>query len=363
MRAGMSVKARLPEMARAMFDRMVEQAEGDPLKLAKLAALAHSNGPIEKAYGLAREARRLAPDDRDIHSLTDGPFTAAVPKWHFGIVRDDARNSAYEAALKRAVRPDSRVLDIGAGTGLLAMMAARAGAGTVVTCEMNPAVADAAAEIVALNGYSDRVRVVAKRSTELDVDADMGGRADILVSEIVANDVLRENALPVMEDAVRRLLKPGGRMIPESGQAMVALAYWAGLDERRLGQVAGFDMTPFNRLDRFPRRLPVGTADLALRSEPEALFDFDFTSGGPYRGRETRLELIAGGGPVNGVVQWIRLQLDSEGVYENRPGPGAVSAWAALFHPLGGEIDAAPGQPVRIAAAHSRHDIRIWDAG
>lgn len=356
----MSVKARLAEKARRAFDSMVEQAQGDPLKLARLAALAHSSGPIEKAYGLAREARRLAPDDPNIHSLTDVPFTAAVPNWHFGIVRDDARNSAYEAALKRAVRPETRVLDIGAGTGLLAMMAARAGARTVVTCEMNPAVADAATEIVALNNYSDRVRVIAKRSTELDVEEDMGGRADILVSEIVANDMLRENALPVMEDAVRRLLKPGGRMIPESGQAMAALAYWAGMNERRLGEVAGFDMAPFNRLDRFPHRLAVGSDDLALRSAPQVLFDFDFTSGGPYHERETRLELVAESGPVNGVVQWIRLQLDAEGVYENRPKPGAKSAWAALFHPLGGEIDSELGQVVRVAAAHSRHDIRIW---
>jgi type II protein arginine methyltransferase len=360
MRAGMTAKAKLAAMARAAFDRMVEQAQGDARKLATLAALAHINGPAERAYGLALEARGLAPDDRDIHSLTDAPFTAAVPKWHFAIVRDEARNSAYEAALKRAVGPESRVLDIGAGTGLLAMMAARAGARTVVTCEMNPAVADAAAAIVALNGYSDRVRVIAKRSTELDVEADMGGRADILVSEIVANDVLRENALPVMEDAVRRLLKPGGRMIPSSGQALAALAYWGGLNERRLGEVAGFDMAPFNRLDRFPRRLSVGSADLALRSAPQVLFDFDFTSGGPYHGRETRLELVAEDGPVNGIVQWIRLQLDEEGVYENRPEPGATSAWAVLFHPLGAEIDPEPGQPVPIAAAHSRHDIRIW---
>jgi type II protein arginine methyltransferase len=227
---------------------------------------------------------------------------------------------------------------------------------------MNPAVADAAAEIVALNGYSDRVRVIGKRSTEIDVEEDMGGPADILVSEIVANDVLRENALPVMEDAVGRLLKPGGRMIPESAQAMVALAHWTGLEERRLGDVAGFDMTPFNRLDRFPRRLPVGSAELALRSAPQVLFDFDFTSGGPYHGRETRLDLLADGGPVNGVVQWIRLQLDSEGVYENRPGPGAISAWAALFHPLAGEVHPRAGEALSVSAAHSRHDIRIWSA-
>ena len=45
--------------------------------------------------------------------------------------------TAYDAALRRAIRPGCRVLEIGTGSGLLAMMAARAGAAQVVTCERN----------------------------------------------------------------------------------------------------------------------------------------------------------------------------------------------------------------------------------
>jgi type II protein arginine methyltransferase len=348
-------------LIRVALDQMVAQARGDAGKLAALAELAHSNDLADRAYELAREARRLAPSDRAIRSRTHAAFTSGVPKWHFGIVRDDARNAAYEAALVRAVRPEARILDIGAGTGLLAMMAARAGAKDVITCEMNPAVADAAKDIIARNGYADRVRVVPKRSTDLDVAADMGEPADILVSEIVANDMLAENVLPVMEDAVKRLLKPGGIMIPASGQVMVALAYWGGLGKQRMSEVAGFDMSPFNRLERVPQKLSVGLADLSLRGAASVLFDFDFTSGGPYLGREARLELVAGGGPVNGIIQWVRLQLDTETEYENRPAPGSASNWAALFYPLESEIEAEPGHKVRIAAAHTRHDVRIWE--
>jgi uncharacterized protein YjbJ (UPF0337 family) len=45
-------------------------------------------------------------------------------------------------------------------------------------------------EIIAANGYSSRIRVVPKHSARLDVAEDIGGRADILVSEIVSNDLL-----------------------------------------------------------------------------------------------------------------------------------------------------------------------------
>lgn len=79
-----------------------------------------------------------------VWSRTHPALSAGIPKCHFRIVRDGVRNPAYDDALPRAVKPALRVLDIGAGTGLVAMMAARAGARDVVTCEMNPAIADGA---------------------------------------------------------------------------------------------------------------------------------------------------------------------------------------------------------------------------
>ena len=58
------------------------------------------------------------------------------------MINDDERNAAYERALARAVTPDSVVFEIGTGSGLVAMMAARAGARLVVTCEAVPVLAE-----------------------------------------------------------------------------------------------------------------------------------------------------------------------------------------------------------------------------
>jgi type III protein arginine methyltransferase len=106
-------------------------------------------------------ALALAPDDAQLAARVKSFINRAVPQWHFSLVHDHARNAAYDAALRRVVTPTSRVLEIGAGTGLLAMMAARAGAAAVITCEVVPAIAEKAAEIVAHNGYANRVRVIA----------------------------------------------------------------------------------------------------------------------------------------------------------------------------------------------------------
>ena len=94
------------------------------------------------------------------------------------MVRDEARNAAYDAALRRAVTPGMRVLEIGTGSGLLAMMAARAGARHVYTCEVVPQIAQAAREIVARNGYAERITVLDKHSNAIAPD-EIGGPADL----------------------------------------------------------------------------------------------------------------------------------------------------------------------------------------
>ena len=76
------------------------------------------------------------------------------------------------------------MLDIGSGSGLLAMMAARAGAEVVHSLEMVPALARCATHIVNANGYSKGVTIHSIMSTDLD-PATVGGKFDILVCEIV----------------------------------------------------------------------------------------------------------------------------------------------------------------------------------
>ena len=313
-----------------------------------------------RALDLVTRALELAPDDAALRALGRRIISAPVPGWHFVIVRDAVRNTAYEEALKRAVTRDSKVLEVGAGSGLLALMAARAGAREVITCEADPAIAAAAKEAIAHNGYSDRIRVVAKHSSALDVAADLGGPADVLVSEIVSNDLLGESVLPVMQDVVPRLLKPGAAVIPARGCVRVALAHdakWAG---GRMGTVAGFDLSAFNRFA--PPRREIGVADtrLTLRSEPADLFRFDFASGGPYAAEAARIALQSAGGVVSGVVQWLALDLDEMAVYENRPGAGSGSCWAAVFHAFERPMDTLPGEIIDVGVHHDQHSVWVW---
>ena len=336
------------------------RAGGKPAAIIALAREMEARGDRSMALELSARALDLAPEDGEVRTMAAEVMSAGVPRWHFDIVHDNPRNDAYEAALRRAIFPGCKILEIGTGTSLLAMMAARAGAGEVITCESEQSVALAARDIIARNGYSDRVRVVQKHSTKLDVDADLGGPADILVSEIVANDLLGEGTLAVLEDAVHRLVKPGGKIIPARGRVRVALADDDEWESARIGQVAGFDLSTFNRLASPYREIYIGASRLTLRSEAADLFSFDFASGGPFPEAHAQTTLIANGQRVTGIAQWIALDMDGQGVYENRPEPGAHSSWWMVFHPFEKPLQTQPGEKVAVGGHHDRSSLRIW---
>ncbi len=342
------------------LDDFLTRAAQDPLALARLSRVFANMGDKARAREIARQALRAAPNDAEIESLVADVLSKDVPRWHFALVQDGARNAAYAAALERAVTPQTRVLEIGTGTGILAMMAARAGAKHVVTCEMMPAIAETAEEIVTLNGYADRVRVIAKKSYDLDPDKDLGGVADLLVSEIVGNRIIGEDVLPVTEHAARRLLKPGAKIIPARGIIRVTLAYDAEIHRVRMGTTNGFDLSPFNRLAPNSYLIERGSTGLSLLSAPADLFDFNFQSGGPFPATTATTTVISTGGRCNGIAQWVALQMDEEGWYENNPAPRTSSAWAVIFWPFAAPRDCSAGVVVKVWGSHDRQSLRIW---
>lgn len=136
---------------------------------------------------------------------------ADVLDHHRRLVDDQARSQAFYEAIGTVVRPGDVVVDIGTGTGLLAIFAAQAGARRVYAIEAGP-VADVAEQLIAANGFSDQVQILKGRASQLELPE----RADVIVSETLGNFGLGEGIVRTMADAKRRFLKPGGALIPGS---------------------------------------------------------------------------------------------------------------------------------------------------
>jgi len=137
---------------------------------------------------------------------------------HRAMIRDRARTEAFRRALEAVVRPGDVVLDVGTGTGVLALLAARAGAARVYAVEQT-SIARLAEELVASNGYGDTVQVI--QSDILDVE--LPEQVDVLVSEWLGGFGIDEGMLEPVLVARDRWLKPEGVMIPAVVGAWTAL--------------------------------------------------------------------------------------------------------------------------------------------
>jgi len=159
--------------------------------------------------GPHREQEEEGEEEEDTQAEAEGTM-------HLDMLNDAERNLRYLEALREKLSRPQRVLDIGTGSGLLAMLAAHHGGATDVTaCEVFPAIAQAARTVVAANGLEGRVRVLAKRSDAMRMPEDMGARAQLVVTEIFDSDLLGEGMLPSIRHALRELLvAPGAVVIP-----------------------------------------------------------------------------------------------------------------------------------------------------
>jgi len=150
----------------AAFQHAVALEPGHPEALNNLGVMYREQGDSRRAIELLRRVVALKPDMAEAQKNLRNAYNDVVSAWHFAMVNDQPRNNAFQAAIERAV-PGKHVLDIGTGTGLLAMMAARAGAQTVTTCEATPVIAERAHDIIALNGFGGRINVIANHSTAI----------------------------------------------------------------------------------------------------------------------------------------------------------------------------------------------------
>jgi hypothetical protein len=137
------------------------------------------------------------------------------PAMHVALLDDRRRVQAYLDAIRETVRPGDVVLDLGTGTGLLAVAAARAGASRVYAVETG-AIGRVAQDVFRVNDVAARVTLVAGWASQIELPE----RAHVLVSEIIGNDPLGEGVLEATIDARRRLLQPEARLVPRSLRVM-----------------------------------------------------------------------------------------------------------------------------------------------
>jgi precorrin-6B methylase 2 len=271
---------------------------------------------------------------------------------HRTMIRDQVRTESFRRAIEAVVRPGAVVLDVGAGSGILSVFAALAGASRVYALERTT-IAVLAREIAIANGVDDIVQVIQRDVTEVDPPE----RVDVIVSEWLGGFGIDEGMLVPVVEARDRWLKPGGVMLPRVVRAWTALVH-----DRHLADMLDF------LTDR-----PYGLVleDLVDKTCDEILYSGssrhlvvdDVRSGAgllwttdtetisrehaeaPHR-CETQLD-IAARGTANALALWFTAELAPGVALGNGPSDPPTH-WGMTTAPLRSAVELAPGMVVRV---------------
>jgi protein arginine N-methyltransferase 1 len=261
------------------------------------------------------------------------------------MIADRIRMDAYAAALRQAVNPGKVVLDIGTGTGICALLSCRFGARRVYAVEPD-SVIQTAREIIAANGYSDRVEFIQDHSTRISLPE----RADVIVSDLRGVLPQFSHHLPSLADARQRHLASGGVLIPQRDILYAAVVQAAEAYARHVNpwwdQDFRFDLSPARRLLVNSWTKARFRADQLL-TKPLPWVELDYVTR-EHSGASGEMSwLISRAGTGHGFVCWFDATLLPGVGFSNAPGEPEL-IYGQAFFPWRDSIELAPGDIVNV---------------
>jgi len=234
-----------------------------------------------------------------------------------GMLADPYRREAFCRSMQSAIGPDTVVLDLGAGTGILSLLACRYGARRVYAIEPNPAIRllpDCARD----NGYGDRIISYCEDSQQVDLPE----QVDLIIADLRGTLPVLGGAWSALVDACSRFLKPGGKVLPARDQVYLApvseplelerqAALWRaddlGVDLRR--------MADFRR--GVVRRSSARAGDLIATEQRWARIDY---LPEPHLDSVAELQFVAErDAQLDGFLIWFDLDFDDDVRLSNHP--------------------------------------------
>lgn len=278
---------------------------------------------------------------------------------HIAMLEDRVRTDSFLAAIREVVRPGDVVVDLGTGSGVLAVAAAAAGARKVYAVESS-GIADLAAEVARANGCSDRVQVVRGWSTQVELPE----RADVLVSEMIGSDPLDEGILEMTADARRRLLVPGARLIPARIEVFASLlrvppavrrsATFTPEAIRRWQEGYGIDFSPLLLAScgrpqlRWTR--PYEARGWPTICDPVSMAAVDLADVHPLTAEQRVDVTVTRGGEISGILVFFEVTLGPATRLSTDPARVAASNhWRSPLWVLGESLEVLPGDQLQLS--------------
>ena len=274
---------------------------------------------------------------------------------HRQYLEDEMRLTAFAQAISSTVRPGDVVVDLGCGTGILGLLACRAGAARVYAIDAG-GMAEIARVIAAANGLADRIAIISGHSQQVSLPE----RADVVVCDQIGHFGFEAGLLQFFEDARRRFLKPDGRFLPLRLRLSIApveipalsreMSFWGT-------RPSGFDMSPAQEI--------AWNSGHPWRVEPEHLLApgcvvASLTPGqdNSYFSFSTDIA-VDRPGTLHGIAGWFTANLNETTTLTNAPGDPARIARRNAVLPVRRELTVEPGQILRVQMLLRPYDLLV----
>lgn len=247
---------------------------------------------------------------------------------HRRMLADDIRVDAYAAAIQRTVKPGMAVMDAGTGSGLLAMLAARAGARIVYAVD-NSDVLELAEANVRHAGLTDIVRILRGDFARVSLPE----KVDVLVSETFGAFALAEGSVPDLAACAAHNLVDGGVIIPDGLSLHLAPVGSHGLLSDTLGPFRtrhGLDLEPL-RTAALARGRVVDVPAGDLLSPGAALARMPYPD--PAASPSGQVDLVLRAGTLTGLCAWFDVSCGGEAMFSTAPA-APHTHWRQVYLPM-----------------------------
>jgi ribosomal protein L11 methyltransferase len=138
---------------------------------------------------------------------TDRILIQLVPGMAFGTGTHPSTQLSLEA-LERVLLPDQSVIDLGCGSGILSIAAAKLGAGKVLALDIDPLAIQLTQENCLLNQVQDRVQVLVGSLASPASSGSARSQADLLLANLLAHTLEK-----MVSEGLAGSVKPGGILV------------------------------------------------------------------------------------------------------------------------------------------------------
>lgn len=262
---------------------------------------------------------------------------------HRQYLADPHRLAAFERAITQVVRPGDVVVDLGCGTGILGLFACRAGAAKVYAID-DGGILGIARQIAAANGFADRIVHIYGFSTRTELPE----RVDVVVADQMGGLGFEAGVVEFFGDAARRMLKPGGRLLPRGVATWMVpleapdMTAWVEFWTTR---PAGFDVSVV-REGAANTGYPTRFNPSQFLAEAAPVFALTFGAPSAEAGRGTTTFTLRRPGTLSGLGGWFVADLADGVTMTNAPGAPDQIARRQAFLPLDQPVAVEAGDTV-----------------